>query len=146
MRDGSSFHKGSRGSMSSLALEMQQIVRGAAEPVSAGDTVKGQMRKAWEALGRPSYWRLRAAWYGEASGWSARAVEDMRHRAERRRRKEAKGRAEAIELAGLFQSIAGRLAEVDPDFHREDIAALERATGALGVVGRPVARTEPASD
>lgn len=124
----------------SIAVEMQSLVLHAAEPVAAGETIKAQQRRAWERLQRPSFWRLRAAWYGEAGCWSARAVEDMRRRDAARLQKEAKARDHAAELGQLFAGIAERLqASPDPEFHREDVAALLDAARALGAEGRPLA-------
>lgn len=50
MPDRSSLHKGSPDVAETLALEMQQIVRDAAQPIGAGETIKAQMRRAWERL------------------------------------------------------------------------------------------------
>ena len=44
--------------------EMQAIVFEAAAPIEPGETVKGQMVRAWKNLGRPPFWRVRAAWWG----------------------------------------------------------------------------------
>lgn len=63
-----------------LAAEMQSLVRDAATPVRGGETVKGQMRRAWSALGRPDFWRVRSAWHGEAGRWTGDAIEDFRAR------------------------------------------------------------------
>ena len=58
-------------SMSSIALEARSLVRDAACPVTPGETVKAQMRRAWDNLGCWHWWRVRAAWNGEAGCWSA---------------------------------------------------------------------------
>lgn len=124
----------------SIAAEMQSVVLHAAEPVQAGETIKSQQRRAWERLSRPSFWRLRAAWYGEAGCWSARAVEDMRRRHAARLQKEAKAREHIDQLGTLFAGVAARLeAAGDSDFHRHDINALLHAARALGALDRPVA-------
>ena len=131
------------GESMSIAAEMQGLVFEAAEPVSPGDTVKAQQRRAWEALHRPPFWRLRAAWYGEAGCWSARAVEDMRRRAATRQAREAKAREHAQGLAELYATIAERLrASPDAGFHRDDIAGLLHAARALGGVDSAVAEEE----
>jgi hypothetical protein len=93
-----------------IADEARSIVMRAAEPIPAGDTVKTQMRRAWERLGRPSWWRMRAAWYGEAGCWSATAIEEFRLRASRwQNRQEAAAREEAHVLAAVL----GRFLEAD---------------------------------
>lgn len=69
-----------------IAVEAQGIVRDAAQPISPGENIKAQMQRAWNALGRPAFWRVRAAWHGEAGRWSAAALEDLRARDRARRR------------------------------------------------------------
>jgi hypothetical protein len=145
MRDRSSFRKRSAATPRvecepvNIAAEMQLLVREAAASIAPGETIKAQMRRAWLALGRPATWRLRAAWYGEAGCWSARAVEDMRARAARAATQEEKGRAKAAELAAIYHGAAARLAQTDADFHREQIAGLEHAARAVGGLDRAVA-------
>jgi hypothetical protein len=117
----------------SIATEMQGIVLGAAAPVRPGDTVKAQQRRAWETLKRPAWWRLRAAWYGEAECWSARAVEDMRRRDHARREKEGRARAAAESLGAIYASLAER-----PDMDRARADHLLDVAGALGARRGPV--------
>lgn len=130
----------SESDVSAIALEMQRLVRSAAMPVQAGETVKGQQRRAWDALKRPPFWRLRAAWYGEAGCWSAASVEDMRRRDKERREKEARANGQAKELGALYATIAQRLASSDADFHSHDVAALLDAARALGALDSTVDR------
>ncbi|WP_336800348.1 hypothetical protein [Kaistia sp. MMO-174] len=144
MSDKLSFHKCSQdeeGTVSTLASDMKTIVYAAADP-RPGETVKAQIRKAWAALGFPSFWRVKAAWYGEAGCWSGEAVRDFQMRDLIRRRKEEAARAQATELGALFAVAAERLREIDPDFHSQQIAQHERAACALGALDRP--RTEAA--
>lgn len=121
----------------SIASEMQALVYAAAEPIRPGDTVKAQQRRAWEALQRPAWWRLRAAWYGEADCWSGRAVEDMRKRERARREKEGRARDAAADLGALYASIAKH-----PDLDRTRADHLLDLAGSLGAGGRPVAGRE----
>ena len=66
--------------VSSIAAEAQQMVLRAAGD-TAGLTIKGQLRKAARALGySDGSWRIRAAWYGEAETWSAKAMRDLEAR------------------------------------------------------------------
>lgn len=142
MRDQKSFNSHSDRKelvVTALALEMRRIVQHAASPVQPGETIKAQQRRAWEALKRPPFWRLRAAWYGEAGSWSAVAADDLRRRDAERRRKEAKARDQASELAALYQGIAARLSSTDADFHRHDVAALLDAARSLGAGNSAVA-------
>lgn len=144
MRDKASYRVCSeRNGMSVIAAEMRALAQSAAEPVSPGETVKAQQRKAWETLRRPAFWRLRAAWYGEAGCWSAVAVEDMRRRHAERLRKEAKTREQATELGTLFAGIAGRLqASPDAKSYRDDIHELLDAACTLGAGHSAVAKPD----
>lgn len=121
----------------SIAAEMQHVVYLAAEPVRAGDTVKAQQRRAWEALRRPAFWRLRAAWYGEADCWSARAVEDMRQRDLARREREGRARDAAEDLGALYAAIARH-----PDVGGARADHLLDLARACGAGDRPVAGRE----
>lgn len=121
----------------SIASEMQAIVLGAAEPVRPGDTVKAQQRRAWDALRRPAWWRLRAAWYGDADCWSARAVDDMRLRDRARREREGTLRDAAADLGALYAAIARH-----PDMDRARADHLFDLAGALGSGRGPVADRE----
>lgn len=119
---------------SSLAIEAKRIVRHAAEPVPAGETVKGQLRRACRALGYPdSDWRISDAWYGRAGSWSAAAFEQLRSRYSVWRERQAKGaEAEMATLRSLYVAMAGRLEANDEGFHREDIVALLDMARRLG--------------
>lgn len=136
-----SFHKRSlsEGQMgSSIALEAQRIVRDAASPIPAGETVKGQLRRAARALGYSAGdWRMRSAWYGEASTWSAAAFEQLRDRHRLwRRRQAARSQSEADKLAFLIATLAERLQATDAEFHRDNIAALVQDARRLGDLDR----------
>lgn len=139
MHDRSSFSTCSH----ALADEAQRIARAAAEPVPAGETVKGQLRRAWMNLGRPAMWRVRAAWYGEAGSWSAAAFEDFRarYRAHRERR-ERRGLADAADVIAMHIRTIEALHAIDPDYHSDTIAALERAIDMARVHGGTVAETD----
>lgn len=135
MSDSQSFRVRSReGSVSSsIAAEAQRIVRDAAQPVPPGHTVKGQLRRAARALGYcDGDWRIRAAWYGEADSWSARAFEDLRARyAIWRARQSARAESESEKAAAVFAALARRLEATDAEFHWDDIAALFDLVRAL---------------
>ncbi len=128
-----------------LAAEMRRIVLAAAS-VAVGEpagTPKAQINRAWDSLGRPDYWRVREAFYGNAGNWKGTAIEEFRRRdAARRERLERKveaGRAKARQLGHIFASAAERLRDIDPDFYREQIAGHELAARELGALDRPVA-------
>lgn len=63
-----------------IADDLQSCVRIPATPILPGETVAAQMRRSWERLGRPKWWRLKAAWYGEAGSFSAVAAQDLQQR------------------------------------------------------------------
>jgi hypothetical protein len=124
----------------SIAAEMQAIVQGAAMPVTPGETVKAQQRRAWEALGRPRMWRLRAAWYGEAGCWGGRAIEDLRRRECARCEREANAREHAHALGTLYAGIADRLCSSGTDEDRGRAAALLDLARRLGAEDRALGR------
>lgn len=122
----------------SIAAEMQSIVFSAAEPIRPGDTVKAQQRRAWGTLGRPPFWRLRAAWYGEAECWSGRAIEDLRRRARARQEREENAREQAEQLGATYAAFAESLRKEDPDKYRERADRLEHMARRLGAPDRAV--------
>lgn len=121
-----------------IAGEMQRVVLGAAAPIRPGDTVKAQLNRAWEALGRPQFWRVRAAWYGEAGCWSATAVDDMRRRSRARLEREARAREHAKEAAATLRALRETYAQTDPEFYRDQILAIEQALRDAGCEVRPM--------
>lgn len=136
--------KKDRDAMSALALEMQEIVFRAAQPVRPGEIPKAQMRRAFYTLqkaisDRPLlFWRVRAAWNGEAGCWVGVAHEDLRERDRALRCKEAEAREQARkqqeEIAAICNTAAERLRSIDADFHSSEITRLERAARSLGEV------------
>ena len=120
---------------STIAYEAQRIVREAAEPVPAGETIKGQLRRACRALGYPDGdWRIKSAWYGEADPWSAKAFEELRARYSAwKARQEAKAAVDAKTAAVLFASIADRLGDDgDARLDREMVDRLRQLASRLG--------------
>lgn len=110
------------------------MVRDAAQPIPAGETVKGQLRRAARALGyREGGWRIRAAWYGEAAPWSAAALEELRDRYRLWNERQAKGaQSEAQKLATIYAALAERLEHTDAEFFRGDIASILDQARRLG--------------
>lgn len=134
----SDFQKCGVDAMSALAAEMQGIVFRASEPLLADEKVKARMRRAHKALqlavpSRPlKFWRVKAAWEGEAGSWVGVAHEDFRERSRVLQHKIEAGRARANELASIFATAAERLRTIDPDFYREQIAEHECAAREVG--------------
>ncbi|MCW6512621.1 hypothetical protein [Lichenifustis flavocetrariae] len=114
-----------------IAFEVKTICRRAAEPIQPGEGVKTQLRRAWENLGRPPFWRVRAGWYDSAGSWSASAVKDFQARylamleRERRRAVQAKAIEAAKGHAGEPDFV--QLARADYQDLVQRIAALEAA-------------------
>jgi hypothetical protein len=126
MRDkASSIHVvSSQGSEMDTAISREgyTIVRQAALPVQPGDTVKAQINRAYVALGRPPFWRVKAAWYGESGSWSAAAMRDLQDRYRRMLAKQAKATQSADYLhAARLDAAATSLESIDAEFHRNEI-------------------------
>lgn len=120
--------------MSAVATEARDIVRAAAEPIPAGETIKGQMRRAARSLGyRDGDWRIQAAWYGHAGSWSATAFEDLRSRYTTWREKRERIADSAADLSATkFLAMAAMLEQQDESFHREHINQLRDMARRLG--------------
>lgn len=139
MSDKISFHICSRQAdhmNTAIATEARDIVWAAAEPVRPGELVKTQMRRSWENLGRPAWWRLKAAWYGEAGSFSAAAIADLQNRyttwkaSEARRAQQAAATRELIRNNGRRAAVENARAEIDNILARiEHIEAALRAPG-----------------
>ena len=138
MRDNPSFRprviwsKGAKDMSEAIAAEARTICRHAAEPLHPGDTVKNQIRRAWEALQRPPFWRVRSGFYGEGGTWSAAAVADFqaRYRALMQRRVKQADRAKAIERLNLGKGAPSDL-ELARAEYRTLIARIEAVEAAL---------------
>ena len=135
MRDKSSFHivwsEGAKAMSEAIGVEIRTICRRAAEPVLPGEGVKAQLRRAWAALDRPPYWRLRSGWYGEGGCWSAAAVVDFQRRylamTDRRDRRAAQ--AQAIDAAKRGATGTSQAEQARDEYRTlvERIEALEAA-------------------
>ena len=124
-----------------IAKEMRKTVIEAAEPAVPGEGVKQALLRAHRNLGRPKFWRVRAAWKGEAGDWSAHAVEDFRERIDAlRKQRLRRERQEASELGQRIASLRVALAEVDPDFFGPTCDDLGRVLELAG--GREVSTGE----
>jgi hypothetical protein len=114
---------------------MQEIVFDAARPVAPGAKIKAQLNSAWVNLGRPSWWRLIAAWKGEAGSWSATAAYDFEQRhSELKTRRAARIRAIDLAHAAKWEAMATLLEGENAELHRSDIEVyrtLARAARAL---------------
>ena len=139
MRDKCSFRTRSQCSEgkvgSSLAYEAERIVKEAANPVPPGETVKGQRRRACRALGYPDGdWRIRAAWYGEADSWSAKAFDELRKRyAEWKAKQQSAALAEARKTETLVSAIAnGVEGGAHEGLDRETVDRIRRLASRLG--------------
>jgi hypothetical protein len=129
--------KGVREMGQSIAEEAQRMVRSAAMPIDAGETIKGQLRRAARSLGyRDGDWRVRAAWYGEAASWSAQAFVDLTERFEKwRERQEAKSKNESTKLADVYSETAERMRTINPELYRDEIVRFVALARRLRDVG-----------
>ena len=116
---------------SPVANQMKSCVRLPAMPIEPGETVAAQMRRSWERLGRPAWWRLKAAWYGEAGSFSAQAASDLQDRFVRWREAEARRAASAAATQTLLRARQDRAElEAARDAHRSQLAQIERQLAA----------------
>lgn len=119
---------------STIAVEAQEIVRAAAMPIPAGETIKGQLRRAARALGyRDGDWRIKAAWYSEAGSWSAEAFEELRVRHREWREKQTRlADLEQKTLAATLAAFASQLeAGQDAGFSSAQADGLRRLADQL---------------
>jgi hypothetical protein len=117
----------------SIAAELQGYVFEAAKPVTPGRNIYSQMRDAARALGySDGDWRIKAAWYGEAGNWSAKAVDTLRQRYEvmKRKRAEAEAQKQAKQEVEFLKAQDARRAELIE--LRARISRLETAARMAG--------------
>lgn len=115
-------------------------LRDLSEPWLGGEKVKVAIDRAARLAGIP-YWRAFDIWYGKA-----RRIEQFEYDAiaaalDKKNREAA--RNEVHELRTRITRLESLLAQTDPDFHREEIAALGDQRRSLdrarGVPGRAMA-------
>ena len=117
-----------------IASELQSCVRLPAQPILAGETVAAQMRRSWERLGRPKWWRFKASWYGEAGTFSAAATLDLQQRFLAWRDTEARRAASSADLEHARQRTLTR--NVLEQSRAEVVAQLARIEAQLaGIAG-----------
>jgi hypothetical protein len=106
---------------SSEFSDAMRLVKLAAEPRPVGDSVKEAVNRASRALGW-SVSRTRDIWYGEAHRLDSREMDALRavERRQNLRSIEADYRKNFEQLSAL----RARLQSRDPDFHKDDIAAI----------------------
>ena len=115
-----------------IALDMHRLVVAMAGPRRPAESVKAYLRRMHEAMGRPPFWRVRAAFYHEAGPWSAAAVRDFQARYQAFM---ARGEQRAAHERAVEAAIGRKTAEPEfvtlarSDYHDlvERISALEAA-------------------
>jgi hypothetical protein len=98
---------------------MREEIAVLAGPRDWGDTRESWLARAADKLQNVPYRMVKSFFYGEIideNHWAAREI--------RRAAKLAKARQEATAIEVQYQTIIEGLNARDPDFHREDIAAL----------------------
>lgn len=121
----------------SAVAEAAFRLRRIAEPRPVGDRVKAAIARAAQRTGLTTG-RAKALWYGETRLVKAEEMDAIRATDASRKAKEQSARDQAAELGALFVGVAERLRQIDPDFHRDNVASLVDAAGALGAVDRAV--------
>lgn len=111
-------------------MDVSAALRELAEPRPRGEKVQVAIERAARRVGI-DYWRVYDLWYRRARRieLSERAV--IFDAVEKKRRESE--RNELHELKLRMARLEARLAQTDPDFHREDIAALGSALSPAGV-------------
>lgn len=99
---------------------VREIVVAVAGPRDFSDTRETWLRRAARRAGI-SFRQAKALWYGE--------ITDKNHRSARLMQDAAAKRAQ--DLAGKFEHVARSMANIDPDFYREDAALLIRVAREL---------------
>lgn len=107
---------------SSEVSDAMQMVQLAAEPRPVGDSVKAAINRSARRLGW-SFTRTRDVWYGDARRIDVREMDALREI--ERKRDEAATDAERRRKLEQLAVLRTRLSMRDPEFHREDIAALD---------------------
>jgi hypothetical protein len=122
----------------SAVAEAAFRLRRIAEPRPVGDRVKAAIDRAAKRAGLPTQ-RVENLWYGEARVVRAEEMDAIRRADAARQNKEKSAREQAAELGALFAGVAERLRQIDPDFHRNDVAQLLDAASVLGAPHRALA-------
>lgn len=117
---------------SSETSDAMRIVQLAAEPRPVGDSVKAAIGRSAKRL-KWSFTRTRDVWYGDARRIVVREMDALREI--ERRRDEAADAAERRQRLEQLAVLRTRLHMRDPDFHREDIAALDWMLSGRGSGG-----------
>lgn len=128
--------------MSSEA-EMSSLVHEVANYLAPSTNWKERVRAAAHALKLP-FGRAKAHYYGEARRVDAEEMDRARAAAEQLR--EANVRRKAAEHMDWLNATIAQLRQTDEDFHRDDLAGLERAVARLGSLGGAVADPGCADD
>lgn len=113
--------------MSSVA-EASTLLRRVAGPRGSGDNIKRLIERAARRVGF-GYSRARDIWYEDARRIDSEEMDRLRDRA---------AKFEAQETRDSLVAMRARLAQTDPEFHRETIDALDSALRAMGAEVGPV--------
>ena len=116
----------------SAVAEAASLLRTIAEPRTADDSVNALIVRAARRVGF-GFERAKSLWYGEARRVDAEEMDTLRAvAAARAARQEAEAIHDRQRLVERIAVIEARLAQIDPDFHGEDVAALRVFRGAGG--------------
>ena len=110
-----------------VADELERLAKDSASPITPGENIGQQIKRAAKNLGlntsESERRAVRAAWYGEAGGWSARKYLDFKHRYERWKARQDRKAEMSIENARRYRALLGSAATngSDPDFLEENL-------------------------
>lgn len=109
--------------------DISSQLRELSEPWEMGDKIKAAIGRSAKRSGL-SYWRAFDLWYGKARRIEQSEINAVAAALAEKKRLET--RNEVHDLRRRIEILESRLAQVDEDFHREEIGALRQQVRGLG--------------
>ncbi len=100
-----------------------------AGPLGPSDTQESWLARA-ARRSQSKFWHIKALYYGQLTDPKYSVAYKILSAADQARIQEAK--RDATKLATIFEAAARNLSNIDEDFHRQSIAALEHAARIFG--------------
>ena len=110
-------------------VNWQSEISAIAGPVQSSDTRESWLARAARKSGS-RFWHIKALFYGQLTDPKYSVAFKVLSAAEKARINAA--RSDMARLSGIYQTAAGRLNEIDPDFHRNHVDALLAVVRELG--------------
>lgn len=111
------------------SVTWREDIAAIAGPYRPSDTREGWLARAARRARIP-FRQMKSLWYGECTDPRYSVVMSVRGAADQARK-------EALELASRFETAAGSLNAIDPDFHQSEIIALVEQARALRSLVKP---------